>query len=325
MVIALAGYASNPTPGNPLHACLFLSYPTDPDPNSHAPTQLQYDKGPRDLAFVLFYTFLFSFTREFLMLQVLRPIALYNNITKKAKVSRFMEQSYTAVYFSVFGPFGLYVMYKTPIWYFNSTAYYEMYPHHTHTADFKAYYLLQAAYWLQQCIVLLLLLEKPRKDFKELVGHHIVTLSLIALSYRFHFTWIGLAVFVTHDISDFFLATSKTLNYLDHWFIGPYFGFFIFVWIYMRHYLNLGILWSVLTKFKSVGPWELNWETGSYKSGLAQLIAIVLLGSLQAVNLFWLWLILRIAKRYVLTSDAVDERSDDEDESSSEDGEKKKN
>ncbi|KAH8148479.1 uncharacterized protein LAJ45_07582 [Morchella importuna] len=323
MIIALAGYAVNPTPSNPLHACIFLSYRTAPDPSSHAPTEYQYDKGPRDLAFVLFYTFLFSFTREFLMLQLLRPIALYNNITKKAKVSRFMEQSYTAIYFSVFGPFGLYVMYQTPIWYFNSTAYYEAYPHRTHTADFKAYYLLQAAYWLQQCIVLLLQLEKPRKDFKELVGHHMVTLSLIALSYRFHFTWIGLAVFVTHDISDFFLATSKTLNYLDHWFIGPYFGFFIFVWIYMRHYLNLGILWSVLTEFKNVGSWELNWETGSYKSGLAQSVAITLLGSLQAVNLFWLWLILRIAKRYVLTSDAVDERSEDEDESSSEDGEKK--
>lgn len=88
----------------------------------------------------------------------------------------------------------------------------------------------------------------------------------------------------------------------------------------MRHYLNLGILWSVLTKFRSVGSWELNWETGSYKSGLAQLVAVLLLGSLQAVNLFWLWLILRIAKRYVVTrgEEAVDERSEDEDSSSEE-------
>lgn len=69
-----------------------------------------------------------------------------------------------------------------------------------------------------------------------------------------------------------------------------------------------------------MGSWELNWQTGSYKCGLAQSIAITLLGSLQAVNLFWLWLILRIAKRYVLTrgEEAVDERSEDEEDSSEE-------
>ncbi len=54
--------------------------------------------------------------------------------------------------------------------------------------------------------MLLLGLEERRKDFKELVGHHIVSLALIGLSYRFHFTYMGLAVYITHDISDFFLA-----------------------------------------------------------------------------------------------------------------------
>lgn len=52
-------------------------------------------------------------------------------------------------------------------------------------------------------------LEKPRKDFKELVVHHVVTLALIGLSYRFHFTYMGIAVYVTHDVSDFFLAVSS--------------------------------------------------------------------------------------------------------------------
>merc|ERR1712000_407769 len=119
------------------------------------------------------------------------------------------------VCFAILGPWGLYVMSKTPVWYFNTRGMYEQFPHTTHSALVKFYYLFQAAYWAQQAIVLMLGLEKPRKDFKELIGHHIVTLSLIALSYRFHFTYIGIAVYITHDISDFFLATSKTLNYLD--------------------------------------------------------------------------------------------------------------
>jgi acyl-CoA-dependent ceramide synthase len=167
-----------------------------------------YAKGPLDMAFVAFYVIVLSFTREFLMQQVIRPWAVYCGIRGKAKMARFMEQVYTAIYFGVFGPYGLYVMSRTNIWYFNTNAMFEGFPHKTHDALFKAYYLLEAAYWAQQAIVLILQLEKPRKDFKELVGHHIITLALIGLSYRFHFTHMGLAVYITHDISDFFLAVS---------------------------------------------------------------------------------------------------------------------
>ena len=144
------------------------------------------------------------------MQRVIRPIAVSCKIRKRAKQYRFMEQFYTAVYFAFFGPLGLYVMSRTPVWYFNIPGMYEGFPHRAHDAWFKAYYLLQAAYWLQQWLVLLLELEAPRKDYKELVLHHIVTLSLIGLSYRFHFTYMGVAVYVTHDISDFFLAVSTS-------------------------------------------------------------------------------------------------------------------
>ena len=96
--------------------------------------------------------------------------------------------------------------------------------------------------------------------------------------------------------------------------MGPYFGTFICVWIYLRHYINLRILWATLTEFRSVGPFELNWETQQYKCWISQYITFALLACLQAVNLFWLFLILRIAKNYVLSNIVQDERSEDEDE-----------
>jgi very-long-chain ceramide synthase len=168
-----------------------------------------YGKGLHDIAFVAFYTIVLSFTREFFMQRLIRPLALWYGIRGRNKQSRFMEQMYTAMYFAIFGPFGLYVMSRGPLWYFDTTAMFEGFPHRSHEAVFKAYYLLQASYWSQQAIVLLLQLEKPRKDFKELVGHHIITLALIGLSYRFHFAYMGIAVYITHDISDFFLAVSS--------------------------------------------------------------------------------------------------------------------
>ena len=177
-----------------------------------------YGKGPADFAFVAFYTIFLSFTREFIMQRILRPIAtsasLRPHLRSRAKQARFMEQAYTAIYFGILGPFGLYVMrYQSPLWYFNTRAMYDGFPHRLHLAAFKAYYLIEASYWLQQMGVLLLMLEKPRKDFKELVAHHIITLALIGLSYRFHFTYMGLAVYITHDVSDFFLAVSFFLSF----------------------------------------------------------------------------------------------------------------
>jgi TLC domain len=53
------------------------------------------------------------------------------------------------------------------------------YPYWNMNAELKRYYLMQFAYWWQQLLVMLLGLEKPRKDYWELVAHHIVTLWLI--------------------------------------------------------------------------------------------------------------------------------------------------
>src|ERR1700710_3039647 len=89
---------------------------------------------------------------------------------------------------------------------------------------------------------------------------------------------------------------------------------FVCIWTYLRHYLNLKILWAVLTEFRTVGPFELNWETQQYKCWISQYITFALLASLQAVNLFWMFLILRILANYVFTSVVEDERSDAEDE-----------
>lgn len=201
----------SPGPHNPLRHALFLSYAEQPRALSGL-TPTLYGKGKHDMTFVAFYTIVLSFSREFIMQRILQPTAILYGITNRGKQSRFMEQAYTAIYFSILGPVGVYIMSESPLWYFNTTAMFDGYPHRSHTALFKAYYLLQASYWAQQAIVLILLLEKPRKDFKELVMHHILTLTLIALSYRFHFTHMGLLVYTTHDISDFFLAVSRFVD-----------------------------------------------------------------------------------------------------------------
>ena len=235
----------------------------------------QYGKGENDFYFVFFYLIVFMFIREFAMGIILRPFAIYMGITKEGKQKRFMEQMYVIMYNSVLGPLGLWIMSQLPLWFFETTPFYTTYPHKTHDFYFKLYYLGQAAFWVQQMIVLILQLEKPRKDFYELVLHHIITIALIWCLYRFHFTWMGLEVYITMDVSDFFLALLKSLNYVDLILTVPFFILFVLVWIYLRHYINLRILWSVLTEFRTVGEWELNWDTQQYKCYISKPIVFL--------------------------------------------------
>ncbi|KAI0148357.1 TLC domain-containing protein [Xylariaceae sp. FL1272] len=305
-------YALNPTDTNIVHPFLFPSYKIS-SPSNSATT---YGKGPLDILFVGFYVLVLSFTREFIMHELLHPLALSLGIppTAKSKLARFKEQMYAAVYTGFSSPLGLYVMYRNPTWYFDTRGMYEGYPHTSHEGVMKFYYLLQAAFWVQQALVMILGLEKRRKDFKELVVHHVVTVSLIALSYRFHFTMMGCLVYVTHDLSDFFLATSKSLNYIDHYLQGPYFALCIGMWVYLRHYINLKILYSITNEFKSIGPFVLNWETEQYKCEISQVITFSLLAALQALNLFWLYCLLRSAYKFVWLGIAKDDREDDDDD-----------
>lgn len=210
MLAFLSLYALNPTESNIVHNFLLLSYRLDDDLNDgHGAPEPRYGKGPWDLAFVCFYTIVLSFVREFVMHEVLRPLARRGGIRSRAKQMRFMEQMYTACYVAFAGPLGLYTMKRTPgLWYFATRGMYEGFPHRSHAAVFKFYYLIQAAFWVQQVVVMVLGQERRRKDFRELVAHHVITIALIGLSYRFHFAHMGIAVYVTHDISDFFLAVS---------------------------------------------------------------------------------------------------------------------
>jgi len=65
---------------------------------------------------------------------------------------------------------------------------------------------MQMSYWIQQLLVLVLGLEKPRKDYAEYVAHHMVTIWLVGCSYLVNLTLIGNAVFVSMDISDSFFS-----------------------------------------------------------------------------------------------------------------------
>ncbi|KAG5648976.1 hypothetical protein DXG03_000325 [Asterophora parasitica] len=282
---------------------------TDDDP--------RYQKSYADLLFLAYNIVFFSCVRQLITINACRPVARYFGLKKEAKLDRFGEQGYALVYFSILGACGYRVMSLLPTYWYRTETFWIDYPHWDMIPELKRYYLMQMAYWCQQLIVLVLGLEKPRKDFKELVAHHLVTLWLVGWSYMLNLTYIGTAVYMSMDIPDAFLAFSKLLNYMQ-WEKSKTVAFVIFisVWSYFRHYLNLKILWSVWFEIDAAPAASRIWDgvTGAYLPGWMTLQIFLPLFLLQLLNLFWYSLMLRILYRSVKTSTIDDDRSDDEDD-----------
>ncbi|KAM6495801.1 TLC domain containing protein [Amanita muscaria] len=277
----------------------------------------RYAKSYYDVLFIIYYVIFWSMIRQWLTLKLSRPLARYFRIRKEAKINRFGEQAYAFLYFLAFSAWGYRVTTQLPTYWYNTEFFWRDYPHWDMKPELKRYYLMQSSYWCQQLLVLLLGLEKPRKDYLELVAHHIVTLWLVGWSYLTNLTLIGNAVFVSMDIPDTFLAFSKLLNYMQ-WDIAKLyaFAFFMCVWTYFRHYLNLRILWSVWSEFRLIPEHTKQWKIndGVWLPQWMRYQVFAPLVLLQLLNLFWFYLMWRILLRALVTSQVDDDRSDDDDD-----------
>ncbi|KAF8529143.1 longevity assurance proteins LAG1/LAC1 [Hysterangium stoloniferum] len=289
---------------NPFEPLIFISHRIPDSP----PDDPRYQKGYLDLLFIAFYVIVWSFIRQAITLYAFHPLARRCGIKKSAKVDRFGEQGYALTYFSVMSILGLGVMSQSKTWWYQTAHFWLEYPYWQMTPLMKSYYLLHSAYWTQQLLVLALGLEKPRKDFTELVVHHIVTLWLIGWSYLINLTPIGNAVFLSMDASDVFLALSKLCNYLRlEQTKNISFAWFIVVWTYFRHWLNIVMLWSVWTEFDLIPDFAKKWspKDGVWLVHWMKYQVFIPMFALQIVNLFC---------ALSSTTGLDDERSDDEDD-----------
>jgi acyl-CoA-dependent ceramide synthase len=109
MILAvLAAWASwavlLPDRENPFSAAVLISYPL---PRRLGEDRTYYTYGYRDVAFLAFYVIAFSFFRQASTEYIVAPIGRAGGIRREIKLLRFMEQGYAALYFSIFGTFGI--------------------------------------------------------------------------------------------------------------------------------------------------------------------------------------------------------------------------
>ncbi|KAF8196782.1 TLC domain-containing protein [Mycena galopus ATCC 62051] len=279
----------------------------------------RYGKSWADLLFVWYYIVFFSWFRE-LVVTLGRRVARYLGIRQRGKIVRFGEQTYAFIYYSLASAWGCRVMSELPTWWYKTESFWIDYPHWDMKPQLKSYYLIQAAYWVHQVLVLVLGLERPRKDYIQFISSLLFYADadrFISWSYLMNLTFIGHAVYLSMDVPEVFFSFSKLLNYAGMTRAKIVsLALFAYTWTYFRHYLNLIILWSVWTQFSLIPSHAQKWAPaeGTYLPGWVKYCMWASLAGLQAVNLYWYAFILRIVARALVTAEADDVRSDDEDE-----------
>lgn len=238
-----------------------------------------------------------------------------------------------------------YIMYNSSYW-LSLRALWHHWPTREMSGLVKWYYLVQFAFWLQQIAVVNI--EKRRKDYVQMFSHHIITCTLIFLSYGYHQTKVGNLVLCLMDVVDLFLPLAKIMKYLK-W-TTPCditFGIFMATWLTARHVLYMAVCWSIYAHI----PEEIQY--GCYRGGDVDLegplpvpddvdhliqpfrdpvglvcwsdgikwVFLGLLLALQGLLLVWFSMILKVAYKVVSGEGADDIRSDDDEDDAEEDEE----
>ncbi|XP_047560747.1 ceramide synthase 4 isoform X1 [Lutra lutra] len=241
--------------------------------------------------------------------QIQRWFRRRRNQDRPSLTKKFCEASWRfSFYFcSFFG--GLSVLYHES-WLWAPVMCWDNYPNQPLQPALYYWYLLELSFYVS--LLITLPFDVRRKDFKEQVTHHFVTILLISFSYSSNLLRIGSLVLLLHDASDYLLEAGKMFNY-THWrkVCDTLFIIFSLVFFYTRLVLfPTQILYT--TYYESIakgGPFF-----GYYFFN-------VLLLMLQLLHVFWSCLILRMIYSFMKKGWMEKDVRSDVEESDSSDGE----
>jgi ceramide synthetase len=146
-------------------------------------------------------------------------------IREERKIEKFTESCFKMVLFSLASCLGVFVVGSSE-WVLRLEDYWKGWPLQPSNLGIEVYYMVarrsssylfvtlrQVELGMYVHMLLMHFFERRRKDFVEMVLHHIVTLLLIVFSFLFDFRRIGVVIMLVHDVSDPFLEFAKLANY----------------------------------------------------------------------------------------------------------------
>ncbi|KAM8874737.1 ceramide synthase 4a isoform 2-T2 [Spinachia spinachia] len=225
------------------------------------------------------------------------------NQDRPSNTKKFCEASWRFVFYLVIFTAGLGSLINTP-WFWDHRECWRGYPKQPVAEAHFWYYILELGFYLS--LLLCVSVDVKRKDFKEQVIHHIATVFLIGFSYCANYVRVGTLVMLVHDSSDFLLESAKMFHYAG-WTrtCDSLFVIFALVFLVTRLVVFPGrvVHTTLVVSLEFFEPFF-----GYYFFNTLLLV-------LQALHIFWAYLILRMVYKFVFLGKVErDERSDEESE-----------
>eukprot|EP00808_Paulinella_micropora_P032231 g82017.t1 len=158
-------------------------------------------------------------------------------------------------------------------------------------------YIVQMAIWVYTAFSCRFY-EARRKDYLEMMGHHVLTLALVIGSWCFGWIRIGVLVLYLHDVSDIFVDMLKITNYMK---LEDKKYFFLVeislvsllgTWVWWRMYNYPLLVWSLsdpAVRSYALGSMATVYQEWAYST------LVAFLWALMGLHCYWYYLMWRIA------------------------------
>lgn len=168
--------------------------------------------------------------------------------------------------------------------------------------------LLALGFWISCCIFIHW--ETRRSDMRIMQFHHITTVVLITLSYKLRFHRTGLIVMFLHDIPDVLLYMAKCTVYLRNG--NQVYNAVVFVLYGISHFVTRILLMGRYICYAILFNMDYASKSDSVMGYIFTLpggaICTSLIAVLTTMNIYWLNLIISMARRFARDGDINDDR-----------------
>ncbi|EPQ08493.1 LAG1 longevity assurance like protein 2 [Myotis brandtii] len=238
--------------------------------------------------------------------QVERWFRRRRNQDRPSLLKKFREASWRFTFYLIAFIAGMAVIVDKP-WFYDMKKVWEGYPIQSTIPSQYWYYMIELSfYW---SLLFSIASDVKRKDFKEQIIHHVATIILISFSWFANYIRAGTLIMALHDSSDYLLESAKMFNYAG-WKNTCNNIFIVFAIVFIITRLVILPFW--ILHCTVVYPLEL------YPAFFGYYFFNSMMGVLQMLHIFWAYLILRMAHKFITGKQVEDERSDREETESSE-------
>lgn len=220
--------------------------------------------------------------------------------SKPSLMKKATESSWRFVFYLATSIYGLVILFKEP-WLWDLRHCFFGHGRHPLIDEIYYYYLIEIGFYLS--LIISLFVDVKRKDFWQMVVHHIVTVMLTTFSYNAGFFRIGCVIILLHDLADIFLESAKVLNYAK-WEAACNIGFIFFAVVFNATrlvYYPFWVLHAVYYAPDYCGPFK----------ALPYFLGLLL--CLQVLHFYWSYKIAEMALQFMIKGTIEgDVRSDEE-------------